>query len=77
MNITSEDVYKLTFEGKMANFLLLNGKKVKSYSSDNHIKTYYIRYENNIGYAGLIRNKEDFNVIKNIPLPLYSISIKT
>ena len=29
MNITSEDVYKLTFEGKMASFLLLNGKKVK------------------------------------------------
>jgi len=77
MNITSEDVYKLTFEGKMASFLLLNGKKVKSYRSGNQTKTYYIRYENNIGYAGLIRNKEDFNVIKNIPLPLYSISIKT
>lgn len=75
MNIlTTREIYRLIIEGKMADYLIKNGIKVQKYSSNKQIKTYYVRYENNIGYTGLIRDKEDFNVIKNIPLPLYSIS---
>lgn len=76
MNITLEQAYKLRFDFKMVPYLIKYGKRIKEYNPDENIQIYYIRYENNIGYAGLIRDREDFNVIKNIPLPLYSISIK-
>lgn len=72
--LTEKNIYRLIVEGKLAEYLIKNGNKVKIYPSNKQIKTYYVRYENNIGYTGLIYDKEDFNVIKNIPLPLYCIS---
>uniref|UniRef100_A0A6C0J7P3 Uncharacterized protein n=1 Tax=viral metagenome TaxID=1070528 RepID=A0A6C0J7P3_9ZZZZ len=74
--LTKKEIYRLIFEGNMVEFLIKNGIKVQTYPSNKQIKTYYVRYDNDIGYAGLIRDKEDFNVIKNLPLPLYTINTR-